>query len=396
MNILLLTTIYPEPESYGIENDTKVVHYFAREWVKMGHRVVVFHLHTNAIKNVYRMLDGRYHGVRINKNEGVDVFCATSQLIVPHSFVPFKWQQEFVANKIVKSLFNEMPDFVPDVISVHFPMSLLYFFSKVRKSFPEVPSCAVMHGSDIRELQKRGRDLSRLSESYDRFLFRSPKLKDRAVKMGINENKSHLALSGIDASLLLTQEELEKKMSRTILDEWRLVYVGKLNVQKCVDTIIDAVNIIKGEYNVHLDLVGDGPDAELLKKKVKDLSLEKNVKFWGHQSREFSVKLMKESDVFVMVSRNETFGLVYVEAMSQGCIAIGSKGEGIDGFIVDGENGFLVEPANANALADKLRFIFVLSPEKRKRIIDNSYCKATMLTDAKAAQQYLEIIKEER
>ena len=117
MNILLLTTIYPEPSSYGIEGDTNVVHYFAREWVKLGHRVVVLHLHTNAIKKMNRIIDKRYHGVHVNNNEGVGVLCATAQILIPHSFVPFKWQQERIASKMVKSLAKEIPDF-PDVTFV--------------------------------------------------------------------------------------------------------------------------------------------------------------------------------------------------------------------------------------------------------------------------------------
>lgn len=393
MNILLLTTIYPEPVSYGIENDTRAVHYFAREWVKMGHRVVVLHLHTNAFKNASRMIDPRHWNVHSNDNEGVKVFCTTTQILKPHSFVPYKWQQEYNAIIMVKALTNEIKDFIPDAITVHFPMSLLYFYNKVQESFPTIPSYAVIHGSDIRELQKRRQDLSILVSSFRRLLFRSPKLKETAVAMGVNESICHLALSGIDTSMLLSHEDFEKKVSKTEKKEWKIIYVGKLNAQKCVETVIDTVDLLKLEYNLHLDIVGDGPNCDALKQKVENLSLEDTITFWGKQPRNVSVKLMKDADVFVMVSRNETFGLVYLEAMSQGCIAIGSKGEGIDGFIIDGENGFLVEAANAEALAIKLRYIFNLDAEEMKNIITKSYHKATMMTGFKAAQQYLGIIK---
>lgn len=393
MNILLLTTIYPEPASYGIINDTKVVHYFAREWVKMGHRVVVFHLHTNAFKNASRMLDPRYWNVHSNDNEGVKVFCKTTQILKPHSFVPYKWQQENNAINMVKALRSEIKDYIPDAITVHFPMSLLYFYNKIHESFPTIPSYAVIHGSDIRELQKRRQDLSVLVSSFRRLLFRSPMLEERAIAMGVDDSICHLALSGIDTSMLMSHEDFVKKVSKVEIKEWKIVYVGKLNTQKCVEIVIDAVGLLKLKYNLHLDIVGDGPKGNELKQKVKDLSLEDTITFWGQQPRNISVKLMKDADVFVMVSRNETFGLVYVEAMSQGCIAIGSKGEGIDGFIIDGENGFLVESADSEALANKLRYIFDLNTKERKEIITKSYNKATLLTDANAAQQYLDIIK---
>ena len=68
--------------------------------------------------------------------------------------------------------------------------------------------------------------------------------------------------------------------------------------------------------------------------------------------KEEVLKHMGESRIFVMPSVNEGFGIVYLEAMSQKCIVIGTKGEGIEDVIKHGENGFLVTPNNPNELAD--------------------------------------------
>ena len=57
--------------------------------------------------------------------------------------------------------------------------------------------------------------------------------------------------------------------------------------------------------------------------------------------REEVIRQMDNHDVFVMISRNETFGLVYLEAMARGCITIASRNEGFDGVIEHGVNGFL-------------------------------------------------------
>ena len=77
---------------------------------------------------------------------------------------------------------------------------------------------------------------------------------------------------------------------------------------------------------------------------MANLGLESCVYFEGEKAREQVLHLMEESDIFVLVSSPETFGLVYVEAMAKGCITIGSKGEGIDGVIVNNENGYLCTP----------------------------------------------------
>ena len=52
-----------------------------------------------------------------------------------------------------------------------------------------------------------------------------------------------------------------------------------------------------------------------------------------------------------MISKEETFGLVYLEAMSMGCITIASKNEGMEGIIIDGENGFLCTAGDDDELA---------------------------------------------
>ena len=60
----------------------------------------------------------------------------------------------------------------------------------------------------------------------------------------------------------------------------------------------------------------------------------------------YEVITLGQSDVFVLPSVNETFGMVYLEAMSQGCIPIGTSGEGIDGIIENGKNGYLCDRNN--------------------------------------------------
>ena len=53
---------------------------------------------------------------------------------------------------------------------------------------------------------------------------------------------------------------------------------------------------------------------------------------------------MKNAQIFTLISDNETFGMVYIEAMLQGCLVIASKGGGFDGIIQDGINGFICNP----------------------------------------------------
>jgi len=77
--------------------------------------------------------------------------------------------------------------------------------------------------------------------------------------------------------------------------------------------------------------------------------------------RQDVIRAMGQADCFALVSERETFGMVYIEAMSTGAIPIGSAGEGISGIIKDGENGLIVNSGDADALADKMRALIAMS-----------------------------------
>ena len=102
---------------------------------------------------------------------------------------------------------------------------------------------------------------------------------------------------------------------------------------------------------------------------------------------------MFDSDVFVMVSENETLGLVYLEAMAQGCIPIGSRGEGIDGIIVSGQNGYLVNPNKENDLRSILLEISNLSYNEKANMARQAYDTARIMTSYNMAKKYINCIQ---
>ena len=95
---------------------------------------------------------------------------------------------------------------------------------------------------------------------------------------------------------------------------------------------------------------------------------------------------------FIMISRNETFGLVYLEAMARGCITIASRDEGFDGIIEDGTNGFLCKAGDVEELTTIIRKIKAMSHAARKRISEDAMTTAKELTDENVAKMYLEAL----
>ena len=110
--------------------------------------------------------------------------------------------------------------------------------------------------------------------------------------------------------------------------------------------------------------------------------------------RQEIIPILDRSDVFILISRGEVFGLVYIEAMSRGCIVIASKGEGMEGVIENGINGFLCEAGNADELAGIIRHIQGLSDDERKRITEAAITTSLKLTDVAVAKDYIETVME--
>lgn len=393
MNILLISSMYPEPTEYKIKDDSLAVHYFARQWVNMGHRVVVLHASFNGIGNIKHFLRPSSFKIKHNINEGVDVVCGELQLFVPHALRPLKWRTHFLAIRMRMFLKKNLPSFVPDVLSVHFPVVLDGFTAQ----FGGLPQLAVFHGTDIRILESlkgesRQSLIRELNGRYARLAYRSPKLCETSKALGLDYAKSDILTSGISCSLVANQDVLERRANSHNNHPLRVIFAGKLVAQKRIDVVIRALALLKDLVDFRFDIVGDGPANEFLKQVTEESGLSGRVFFNGRKPREEVSHFMAEADVFIMVSTNETLGLVYLEAMAQGCITIGSKGEGIDGIIVNGQNGFLVDPYNIDEISCTVKKIYNMPIDERMTIIKNAYNDMTAMTDVTMSNKYLRIL----
>lgn len=102
---------------------------------------------------------------------------------------------------------------------------------------------------------------------------------------------------------------------------------------------------------------------------------------------------MHQADVFCMISHDEAFGLVYIEAMAAGCITIASREDGFDGIIKDGDNGFLCEAGNVEELTSIINKISNLDCSDLKRISENAIKTANEMTDSKVSASYIKDVE---
>jgi glycosyltransferase involved in cell wall biosynthesis len=313
--------------------------------------------------------------------EGIAVDLIECQLLKPHGRHPSKIQAHRI-DKIIRNIKRNIGNKF-DKVFVHFPSA----FMGIDELFAEeIPTIATFHNADIITLKNENCKCLKYVNKFSSWGSRSNKIQEYLLKL--THKQVHQIYSGIDESLLISKEELEKKID-TALDRMIIVYAGNLIPLKNVDILVEAVKKFSNKQQVQLRIIGDGQEEEKLKKIAGD---NEDIIFLGRLSREETIIQMREANVFAMVSSPETFGLVYIESMGQGCITIGSVGEGIDGVIVDGENGYLVKPRNVEDLYNRLLNIRLLTMEEKERIILNAYKTASDMTDKKMAQAYFDAI----
>jgi len=137
-----------------------------------------------------------------------------------------------------------------------------------------------------------------------------------------------------------------------------ILYVGQLNERKGLPYLIKAIKIVhKKIKNTRLIIIGQGSEEKSLREMVRQKKLSEVVHFLGVRQHRAVLAYMNLADIFVLPSLEEPFGIVLVEAMSQGLSIVATQVQGIPGIVKDAINGFLVPPGNDRLLAEKIIFL---------------------------------------
>ena len=186
-----------------------------------------------------------------------------------------------------------------------------------------------------------------LSKAYQDRVLHLPFIKKYAQ---IIEGKSIIIPNGVDDFWIENNQQRKKALSEKV----KLIYIGSFIDRKNLVRLIEACVLLnKKGYGLHLDLVGGSPTySDELKELINTSS---SVNFLGRVTDKNKLaELIRKSDVFVMPSYNETFGLVYIEALSQGIPVLYTQNDGIDG-LYDSENiGEAVDAFDVEDIMKKL------------------------------------------
>jgi len=182
---------------------------------------------------------------------------------------------------------------------------------------------------------------------------------------GFPEEKIKVIYNGID---LDKTRQLETKKSKKIT---KIGFVGRLRTEKGLNYLIEAVVILKNKINDFVVLtIGEGPERENLEKLVCKNGVENLICFLGYKEKAW--KYMQKFDLLVLPSLWEGFPNVIIEAMVQNVLVVATRVGGVPELIEDNETGFLVEPRDSKALAEKINYVLSLPEEGKKKIMKNA------------------------
>lgn len=267
----------------------------------------------------------------------------------------------------------------------------LFFFRKAQRSVPEILRCVDMGGvslihahtlftdgaialrlsektgvpymvtlrySDIEAIWKWEPHLRplarRILRGAQKIVFLSPAAKEKVLRtwMGERERKRieprcAVIPNGIDPAWL------DGMPRKTLGDVVRVGFAGLLNDRKRPLDALRAVHIANeraGKRRFVLTACGDGPLRERLVK-----AMDEGDRYLGRIAGMDAMKqFYAECDILLVPSTAETFGMVYLEAMSQGVPVLYTRGQGFDGQFPEGEVGFSVPAGDVKAMAQRL------------------------------------------
>ena len=191
---------------------------------------------------------------------------------------------------------------------------------------------------------------------------------------GVNGDKVDIVPPGVDTHHFYPIPQDEAKEAIGILPEERMaLFVGRIEPLKGVDTLIRAMALVKQNCKRfvcphYLVIIGGDPEGHperdesemgRLQLLARSLGLDDIVLFLGRRGQQTLPYYYSAAEVVVMPSHYESFGMVALEAMACGTPVIASRVGGLAHLVKDGETGYFVPAQDPEALADKLRLLFV-------------------------------------
>jgi glycosyltransferase involved in cell wall biosynthesis len=289
---------------------------------------------------------------------------------------PSSFYMELLYSKHIEDLIKRLE---PDLLHAHFayPEGWAACLAKVRLR-QRIPLVVTLHGYDILvepsvgygiRLNKRYDVLvKKVLDAADAIIVASRAVFNEAASLVKDVGKIHLIPNGVDTRRFNPALNGNIIRKRFAVEDKQVIFALRHHSPRYGITylLLAAKLILDERKDVAFIIGGDGPLLDYHKMLTRRLSISSYVFFTGRIPQEELPLYYAASDVVVVPSLQEAWGLVATEAMACGKPVVASRVGGLTDQVIDGYNGFLVQPKDPKALGDKILYLLENPSEARR------------------------------
>lgn len=286
--------------------------------------------------------------------------------------------------------------------------ALLSPLGLILKNIFKKPLVVIAHGLDVTWKFSPYQFLIRKSlNRLDKIICVSSQTARECIERGVSEERIVVINNGINPSEYFLAEDknllrkhLSTKLQVNLEDKKLLLSVGRLVERKGYHWFIKEVvpKLVQNKRDLIYLIAGDGPLKDRIKETIRENNLANSVFLLGKVDAESLKLLYISSDIFVMPNIRvqgdmEGFGIVILEATACALPVVASRVEGIMDALQE-ENGFLIEPANAQGFVDVIKHLLGDEELRREKGVRARLFTEKHFSMEKVAEKYLREFKD--
>lgn len=282
-----------------------------------------------------------------------------------------------------------------DVLHVHYAIPHAYAAYMARKILADkdfnLPVVTTLHGTDITLVGRNPsyREAVNFSINHSNVVTTvSESLrKDTLAFFDIN-NEIDVIPNFVDLSLFENQEPCRQSFGKE--GEKIITHISNFRKVKRIHDVVDVFALVNQKIPSVLLMLGDGPEKEKAREQAQELGVADRVKFLGKTSE--VERILCISDLFILPSETESFGLSALEAMAAKVPVISSNAGGLEEVNLNGKTGFTAKVGDIAAMATGALEI-LSDPDRHQFFKQGAYTQASQFDIQEIVPRYLEIYK---